>query len=243
MSGDFLDALEARLPGEVDRRARTVDRRRVARAIHRALAPAPKKPVRTKIWIGLAAAAVLIAATAAAATTYARHVPATPTTVPATPEPTVAKTEAQPTPAFEPAMSVDDLPRVAPIAAAEPQQESAADLFARANHSRQSGDAPAAVALYRTLEKKFPSSAEANVAHVSLARLLLERDAAGALAELDVYLAGGATELREEALALRARAFATLGRGVEEKRAWQMLLAEHPDSLYASRAKERIETP
>jgi TolA-binding protein len=240
---DFLDALEARLPGEVERRARSIDRRRVSRAIDRALAPAPRRTMRTRVWVGLAAAAVLVAASAAAAISHARsaapmdapvtHAEPAPPIV-AAPKPTVATV-------FEPAMSVDDLPRAVPTAAMPAEtSETAAELFANANRTRQSGDVDGAIALYQKLERRFPASNEAVVAHVSLGRALLDRDARGALAEYERYLASGAVDLREEALVGRARAFGKLSQSDDEKRAWQTLLAEHPDSLHAMRAKERI---
>jgi TolA-binding protein len=243
---DFLDSLEARMPAEVEHRARSFDRRRVGRAIDRALAPPPRRSIRKRVWIGLAAAAVLVALSAAAAVSHVRtqhEAPRVEKTMIAEP----AKT-ASAVPTFEPAMSVDDLPIDLPIAAppkvldtAPEQKESPAQLFTRANHLRQSGDVDGAIAVYRTLEQRFGTSNEAVIAHVSLGRVLLDRDPNGALAEYDRYLAtDGETALREEALVGRAQAFGKLNRKEDEKRAWQALIAEHPDSLHATRAKERI---
>jgi hypothetical protein len=79
---------------------------------------------------------------------------------------------------------------------------------------------------------------------VSLGRLLLDRvgDAAGALAQFNSYLASSSQgTLGEEALIGRALALGRLRRVAEERSTWGMLLASHPGSTYAARARARIE--
>jgi len=158
-----------------------------------------------------------------------------------------------------PTFSVDDLPSVPPRspaaatsavspAAAPPAAlapaASAADLFRDANAARRGGDVAGAVDLYRKLVASHPGSAEAHAAHVSLGRLYLDKqgEPARALAEFDAYLqsSGADRALAEEARLGRALVFQRQGREEEERRAWQELMDKHPDSLHASRARERL---
>jgi TolA-binding protein len=237
---DMLDDLDRELPSSIDRDARAIERTRVSRAIDRALAPRVTKRPRPRTWMLMAAA--LLVAGAAAAALHETHTSVPTVTKPVeAPQPVLVA--APPLPAVEATIAIEDLPSApeTKIERAAAPQESAAEMFARANRSRQSGQIDGAIATYRQLEQRYPSSNEANVAHVSLGRALLDRDPKGALVELDRYLAGPNHDLREEALTLRARALGSLGRRDDERAAWQTLLSEHPDSLYAPRAKERID--
>jgi TolA-binding protein len=119
--------------------------------------------------------------------------------------------------------------------------ETAATLFARANAARRRGDRDEALRLYRRLQERFPASDEARLSHATMGKLVLEGEPDAALAEFDRYLGaakGGA--LGEEALVGRAVALGRLGRHAEEKAAWQELLARHPRSVHAARARARI---
>lgn len=123
-------------------------------------------------------------------------------------------------------------------------ESTAAELFARANQLRRADDVNEAVRVYRELQRSFPGSSEALVSRVALGRLLLDRlgNPAGALGQFDSYLAGSrGGSLGEEALVGRALALGRLGRSPEESRAWNALLAAHPTSTYAARARARIE--
>jgi tetratricopeptide (TPR) repeat protein len=145
-----------------------------------------------------------------------------------------------------------DLPSAAPSGsayAARPGPHSAplasaSELFRDANASRRAGEVDKAVELYGALVSQFPDTPEAHAARVSLGRLLLDRrgDAAGALAQFDAYLKASSSDraLAEEARLGRALVFQRQGRQEEERRAWDELLERHPDSLYASRARERL---
>jgi TolA-binding protein len=139
--------------------------------------------------------------------------------------------------------------QVAPTASAqEPRtsshrapQVSAAELFRSANSARRAGELVRAKHLYAQLIHQAPSSEEAHVARVSLGKLLLVQ---GQYAESErafrQYLTAGGGPLSEEALFNRAECLGKLKRARDETSAWRALLAAFPDSLYASRAKERL---
>lgn len=132
---------------------------------------------------------------------------------------------------------------VAPVAtpAVAPVPTTASGLFEAANTARRSGDTVTALARYDALESQFPSTREAHVAKATTGKLLLDRgDSVGALARFDAYLASGASELREEAMAGRATALERLGRGDEESRAWEALVATYPGTPYGTHARARI---
>jgi hypothetical protein len=139
-------------------------------------------------------------------------------------------------------------PAVAPpahharVVAAE--SEAPGELFARANAARRQGKTREAARLYRQLQREFPGSSEELVSRVTLGRWMLDRlnDPAGALARFDSYLANPVhTALREEALIGRALALGRLGRETEERSAWAAFLAAFPGSVYAERARGRLD--
>jgi hypothetical protein len=118
------------------------------------------------------------------------------------------------------------------------------ELFSRANVAQRDGAATEAARLYTELERSFPGSAEELVARVLLGRLLLDRldDPRSALAQFDSYLANPEHDaLGEEALIGRALALERLGRHIEEKSAWEVLLGAYPSSSYAEPARTRLE--
>ena len=149
-----------------------------------------------------------------------------------------------PSPAVGIATSATSLPAPAPApapVAPAPAPSSASALFDSANAARRSGDTSTALARYDALDRQFPQTAEARLSKATTGKLLLDRgDAAGALARFDAYLASGASELREEAMAGRATALERLGRGDDEVRAWAALLAAYPGTPYALHAKTRV---
>jgi TolA-binding protein len=120
--------------------------------------------------------------------------------------------------------------------------EDAASLFRAANAARREGAFERAKRLYSELIARYPSSDEARLSRVSLGRLLLAKgDPSDAEREFDKYLKDGKGELAEEALASRAESLQKLGKTDAERRTWQRLLAEHPNSVYAAQAKQRLE--
>jgi TolA-binding protein len=127
--------------------------------------------------------------------------------------------------------------------AAAARAPGAAELFAQANALRRAGESKRARALYRQLQQRYPRSPEVPVSHVSLGRVQLELgEARDALAQFERYLSKlprGA--LAEEALFGKASALQRLGRHDEERRTWQALLAAYPGSVYAERARQRLE--
>jgi TolA-binding protein len=132
------------------------------------------------------------------------------------------------------------------VKAAAPQAlhppATAAQLFRKANDARRLGQAPHAIQLYRTLQRDFPSSAEAALSQVSLGGLLLNRASAGAaLEQFDHYLAASpGAGLAAEALYGRARALQALARHSEEKRTWEQLLSRFPGCPYRETARRRL---
>ena len=113
-------------------------------------------------------------------------------------------------------------------------------LFREANAARHAGDLAGARALYLRLEREFPDTEEARLAHVSLGKLLLAMGRAQeAERQFEGYLAGR-QELAEEALFGRAQSLAELDSAAEEQRVWARLLREYPNSVYAGRARQRL---
>jgi TolA-binding protein len=113
-------------------------------------------------------------------------------------------------------------------------------VFREANAARRAGDSSRARALYLRLQRDFPASDEALLAHVSLGKLLLTMGrAAEAERQFASYL-GGRPALAQEALVGRAQSLAALGRSADERRVWEGLIREYPHSIYAARARRRL---
>jgi hypothetical protein len=132
--------------------------------------------------------------------------------------------------------------RTSPTPKAAPDGEGARELFRKASAARHIGDFAAAAALYGKLQASFPTSDEARLSHVSLGKLLLASgNAIQAERQFSLYLSVGGRELAEEALVGRAESLQRLGRAIEERQSWQRLLQESPASVYAARARQRLE--
>jgi TolA-binding protein len=114
-------------------------------------------------------------------------------------------------------------------------------LFADANRARRDGNVSRAVALYQSLQTRFPSSSESELSRALLAQLLLDRGSPEqALAGFDRYLAEGAPVLRAEALVGRARALEQLGQAAQAVAAWQLVQSRFPGSVHARLAATRL---
>jgi TolA-binding protein len=125
--------------------------------------------------------------------------------------------------------------------AEEAQVTTPEQLYAAANEARRH-DPAEATKLYHQLQQQFPGTREEINSRFTLARFLLDRgeDPAQALALFTRYLAANGT-LAEEARLGRATALGRLGRTQEERQAWQELLAFHPNSIHAERARRRLD--
>jgi TolA-binding protein len=172
----------------------------------------------------------------------------------APPAPVVETPEALPEPEAPPVVVTPVAP--APVFVARPRAPepvnvpppvvgpSSNELFAAANEARRSGDAQKSFELYTELARLHPGSREETTARVLLGRLLLDRggDPTQALGLFTRYLeASPGGTLAEEARLGRALALTRMGQAKEERQAWQQLLAFHPNSIHAERARKRLE--
>ena len=126
--------------------------------------------------------------------------------------------------------------------AAATSESDAILLFRNAGEARHQGNISRAIALYRELQTKAPQSSEARVSRVSLGKLLLASGRASEARRLfDAYLSDGGSALTEEAMVGRADALSILGNRDEERQTWQQLLRLYPASVYAARARQRLQ--
>jgi outer membrane protein assembly factor BamD (BamD/ComL family) len=160
----------------------------------------------------------------------------------------------EPPPPRAPARPVEPPPAEAPAAPEPPPVKpaapargpahpavTAAELFERGEKLRREGRADAAIGIYRRLQATFPETAEARLSFAFAGQLLLEQGRAkDALAQFDRHLGLGG-EVGEEALAGRATALEELHRTSEAVAAWKSLLARFPRSVYAGRARARLD--
>jgi TolA-binding protein len=118
---------------------------------------------------------------------------------------------------------------------ASSRPEDASALFARAVREREQGRASAAIATFRSLQRRFPQTPQALLSLVSLAVLSLDSgDAGAALTAFDAYLAAAPSgTLVPEALLGKARALAALDRRAEAEAVLRELARGYPDSPYA----------
>jgi hypothetical protein len=259
-NGDGRDgAADAIVLERVRREASRAVRARSGR--HRIAARARGRRVRLTF---VAAGVLMLAATVGAATTLVRRVwhgpvieAVTQAPVPAArPRRHASRAQADESPPLAGDEAAPDEPLAAPPVVAAPaparaprartlaQAETPGELFARANAARRNGRTREAARLYRELQRVYPGTSEELVSRVTLGRWMLDRlnDPAGALARFDSYLANPVhTALREEALIGRALALGRLGRVREERSAWTAFLAAFPGSVYAERARGRLE--
>lgn len=243
---------EALVVGDLEDEARGANQPDVAHMVLAAVAietpaePALRSRTRRASMGLIFGAAILVAGSAAALYRATRaaapEAPAAPAALAPLPALAPAPPEATAThdhPHVEPAPSTASVP---PVAAPEPRRDvTAATLFASANEARRGGERSRALSLYRELQRRFPDSPEAKLSHATVGRMMLDdEDPAKALEGYDGYLKEGDGALGEEALVGRATALGRLGRRDEERAAWHELLARHPQSLHAARARARL---
>ncbi|HEY7373954.1 MAG TPA: tetratricopeptide repeat protein [Polyangia bacterium] len=210
--------------------------------------PAPRRHAAPP-WFRWAAAAALVVCgvTAAAAVIGRRAAQRAPSQ---TPPPAVeapaarapirpleaAPAEAPPAPEPPPAREA-----ARPARVSRPPALTAAALFEQGEQLRREGRADAAIATYRRLQATFPETPEAALSFAFAGQLLLkQRRPDQALAQFDRHLKAGG-EVGEEALAGRATALEELGRRADAVAAWKSLLARYPGSVYAGRARARLD--
>jgi tetratricopeptide (TPR) repeat protein len=203
---------------------------------------------RSPRWSRWAAAALLVFGVTAAAAVIRRGIAPRPPTPTAAVEPRapVAAPRAMSPPPVEAPPAPEPPPAPAPRGAVRATPISADALFERAEKLRREGRADAAIAAYRRLQATFPETAEARLSFALAGQLLLERRHPGdALAQFDRHLGAarqaGEGEVGEEVLAGRATALEQLHRDADAIAAWKTLLARYPRSVYAERARARLE--
>jgi len=200
-------------------------------------------------WFRWAAAAVLVVCgvSAAAAVIGRRIAPrvaipaAPPVERPAARAP-VRPVETAPAETPPPPEPVEAAAKPAPrVHASSPPAVTAASLFERGETLRREGKAGPAIATYRRLQVTFPGTSEARLSFAFAGQLLLaQRRPDEALAQFDHHLKAGG-EVGEEALAGRATALEQLRRTADAIAAWKSLLARYPGSVYAGRARARLD--
>jgi tetratricopeptide (TPR) repeat protein len=123
----------------------------------------------------------------------------------------------------------------------EPRAASADELLRRAQDDLGAGRTTEAVDAYRELVARYPASAEARAALISLGRLALDQGhAEEALGHLDRYLRNPGP-LDEEARYWRIEALRRLGKASAEAAAIEEFLGRHPASVHAERLRARAE--
>lgn len=199
----------------------------------------PHAPARWRLPASIAAAA--LAAGVAAAALRSERPPSAP------PPPSVRPTTPPETRAVAPAPPGES-PSPTPVAVttasvAHIEPTNAAQLFARANAARRSGDVGRALPLYRRLLTEFGASREARTAEVTMARLLLDTQG-NATESLGLFQRYQREQpdgtLAEEAVLGEAEALKLLGRRADEAAAWSRLLERFPTSVHRGRAEARL---
>jgi hypothetical protein len=119
-------------------------------------------------------------------------------------------------------------------------EPTASSLFQEASALRDQNRPEKAVAIFRRLQRLYPTTREARLSFALAGRLLLDGGhPAQALAQFDHHLAQRG-EAAEEALAGRATALGQMGQQAAESETWRTLLEEYPKTVYAPRAKSRL---
>jgi TolA-binding protein len=259
-AGLDFDAEDAVLPGDeavADRVAkRVLTQVRAVRELRRST-PAGRR--RLSRW-AFAAAAALLSAIATAGTMIAvRHfetkagyrewfeAPAERTSVVKAPLPLKTAVRVEPAPNTAPsvAMEAPSVPAPAPKSKSErpASAENAAELFASASLARREGGSAAAIALYDSLQSRYPNSPEARAADLPLGMLHLQRgQARQALVHFQrLRQKNPRGQMASEALWGEAQALSSLGRSADAARAYAEIAEKYPASPYAAAARSKLE--
>ncbi len=234
-AGLDFDAEDAVLPGDeavADRVAkRVLTQVRAVRELRRSK-PAGRR--RLSRW-AFAAAAALLSAIATAGTMLAvRHfetkagyrewleAPADTAPVVKAPPPLKTAVRVEPAPSAAPSVAVETA--AVPTPKSKPERsasaENAAELFASASLARREGGSAAAIALYDSLQSRYPNSPEARAADLPLGMLHLQRgQARQALVHFQrLRQKNPRGQMASEALWGEAQALSSLGRSADAAR-------------------------
>lgn len=221
--------------------------RRAVQAVLRTLERAPRitpAPAFRRRWTALGVGVLLLSGTALAATWWSVQRAARPswasrTPVSRHPEPPEDAQEQPPEqPQEERQNRATDQVGAVRDHAHEPD---ARDLFVRARGLRLHGRIREALTTYQRLQEAFPGSRESHLSHLVAGQLWLDRGRPElAFEQFGRYLEAGDHGASEEALVGRATALGRMGRLTEEAAEWRRLLGQHPRSVYAARAGERL---
>ena len=196
-----------------------------------------------------AAAALLVLCAGGAAAVIGRRIGLSPIAQPRASAPTVEPPASRPSvrpvetaPAEAPALPESPPPKAPPVAHGPTRPAvTAAALFEQGEKLRREGRADAAIATYRRLQAAFPETPEAQLSFAFAGQLLLKQHRPDdALTAFNRHLESGG-ELGEEALVGRATALEALHRDADAVAAWKGLLARYPGSVYAGRARARLD--
>jgi hypothetical protein len=193
--------------------------------------PLPHAKVETPDWVALGKVATREIEGPTAEVASAEIPPAPMAEAPARPS-RVTSSGAAPRPRTQPVAEE-------PAPAAEPA-DTAASLLARARQALRDQRWADAAASYRKLVDGFPSTPEAHMVLVPLAKLEVDRlgQPTVALRDLDAYLAQGGS-LALEARIAKARAYRALGRTSDEAAAIDEVLAAPTGGLEIEQLRER----
>ena len=126
-----------------------------------------------------------------------------------------------------------------------PEHSRIAAMLDDARSHRNRGEWDAAVDAYAELIETYPESSDAETCRVAMGEIQLKHLGApqSALESFQSYIAGaGHAALLEEAEWGAACALEQLGEAERERGALRDFVAHHPDSLYAPRARTRLES-
>jgi TolA-binding protein len=155
---------------------------------------------------------------------------------------TVAVPPVDPAPPSTAARSLVPASRRVALAPRSDDGETAAHLFGVANRARRQGDTASAEAAYDALWSKFRASPEAVASRAIAGQWMLDRGMLrAAIALFRQYLAAAVRgELEEDVLVGLADAHESNGDRAAAVAIWARLLAEHPRSVHAERAREGL---
>lgn len=234
--------------------------RRAVQSVLRTLERAPRMtsaPAFRRRWTALGVGVLLLSGTALAATWWSVQRAARPLSASRTPmsrlpsasEPPADWRSSEPSPTLASGRSQEERQEKLQNGATDQvgavrghaHEPDARDLFVRARGLRLHGRTREALTTYQRLQNAFPGSRESHLSHLVAGQIWLDRGRPElAFEQFGRYLEAGDDGASEEALVGRATALGGMGRLTEEAAEWRRLLGQHPRSVYAARAAERL---